>query len=81
MDGLSTALLAGVDDLLDDEIAFSCGRRPYGNRCIRHLDVQGILVGVRIDGDRFDPHLARGFDDPAGNFAAIGNEDTLEHSV
>src|SRR5262249_10660408 len=81
VDCLGAALPASVDDLFDDEVAFSCGGRPYGHRGIRHRNVQGILVGFRINGDRFDTHLARGFDDPAGDFTAIGNEDTLEHSV
>jgi hypothetical protein len=43
--------------------------------------VQSILVGLRIDGDRFYAHFACGLDDPAGDFAAIGHENTLEHAV
>ena len=43
--------------------------------------MQRVAVGVGIDGDRLDPHLARGLDDPAGDFAAIGNQDTLEHAA
>ena len=81
MDGLSAALLARVNNLFDDKVAFGCRRGPYSNCDICHLDVQGILVGLRINGDRFNSHLARGLDDPAGNFTAIGNENTLEHSV
>jgi hypothetical protein len=41
--------------------------------------VQGVLVGLRIDRDRLDPHAAGGLDDPAGDFATIGNQDALEH--
>ncbi len=46
---------------------------------VGHLDMQGVLVGVRIDGDGLDPHAAGGLDDAAGDLAAIGNEDFLEH--
>ena len=48
---------------------------------VGHLDVQGVPVGLGIDGDRLDAHPARGLDDPAGDFAAIGNQDTLEHKA
>ncbi len=46
---------------------------------VGHLDVQRLAIGVGIDGDRLDAHLARGLDDAAGDLAAIGNEDFLEH--
>jgi hypothetical protein len=42
--------------------------------------MQGVAVGVRIDRNRFDSHPSRGLDDPAGNLAAVGNQDTLEHA-
>src|SRR5215831_606053 len=71
--GFSAALPTGGENLLDHQIAFDCWWRPYGNRRIGHLHVQGILVDVRIDSDRFDSQFARGLDDPAGNFAAIGD--------
>ena len=35
-----------------------------------------VLIGLRIDGDRLDSQFARGLDDPAGDFAAIGDQDT-----
>ena len=47
---------------------------------IGHLHMQGVLVGLGIDGDRLDPHFARGLDDPAGDLAAIGDQDALEHA-
>ena len=46
---------------------------------VGHLDMQRVLVGVGIDGDRLDAHLARGLDDAAGDLAAIGDQDFLEH--
>jgi hypothetical protein len=42
--------------------------------------MERVLVGVGIDRDRLDAHAARGLDDPAGDFAAIGDQDALEHT-
>jgi hypothetical protein len=43
--------------------------------------MEGILVGLRIDGDRLNAHFVGRLDDPAGDFASIGNQNTLEHEV
>ncbi len=72
-------LLAGCDDLLDDEIGFGGRRRADVDGFIRHLDVKGVIVGVRIDGDGRNPHAARGLDDAACDLAAIGDQNFLEH--
>ena len=72
---------AGGDDLLDREITFRRGWRADGHRLISHRDVQRVFVGVGINGDRLDPEAAGGLDDTAGDFAAIGDQDTLEHSA
>ena len=81
VDRLGAALLAGGHDLVDDEVTVRRGRRADRDGGIRHFDVQGILVRLRKDGDGFNPQFARGFDNPAGDFAAIGDQDTLEHAV
>src|SRR6185369_3941421 len=49
------------------------------HRLIRFAHMQGIGIGVGIDRHRLDPHRARRADDPAGDLAAIGNQDLLEH--
>ena len=51
------------------------------HRLVGHLHVNRIAIGIRIDRNRGDPHLARGFDDAAGDFATVGNQDFLEHSM
>ena len=81
MHRLGAARLAGGDDLVDQQIAFGGFRRADGDGRVGHLDMQGVLVGLRIDGDRLDAHFARGLDDPAGDLAAIGDQDTLEHAA
>ena len=55
------------------------GRRADGYGRIGHFDMQRVAVGLGIDRNGFDPHAACGFDDPAGDLAAIGNQDSLEH--
>ena len=80
MHGLGAGLFAGGDDLLDDQIAFGRSRRPDMDGVIRHLDMQRVAIGVGIDRDGLDPHALRGLDDPAGNLAAIGDQNTLEHA-
>jgi len=80
MDRFGAGLLAGSDDLVDDQIAFRRRRGPDGDRGVRHIHMQGVLVGLGIDRNRLDPHAAGGLDDPAGDFAAIGDQDALEHT-
>ena len=66
--------------LVDDEVTLRRRRRPDRDRHVGHLDMQGVAVGLGIDRDRLDAHAAGGFDDPAGDLAAVGNQDSLEHS-
>ena len=44
-------------------------------------DLARIRIGVRINGDGLDAEAARGGGDTAGDFAAIGNQDFLEHEL
>ncbi len=46
---------------------------------ICQFDVLGLAVGVGIDRHRRNAHLFSRLDHAAGDFAAIGNEDLLEH--
>jgi hypothetical protein len=46
---------------------------------VGHFHMQGVLVGVGIDGDRLDAHAPGGLDDPASDFTAICYQDFLEH--
>ena len=80
MHGLGAGLAAGLDDVVDEEIGLRGGRRADGNGLVRHLHMQGVAVGFRIDRDRLDAELARGLDDPAGDLAAVGDQDFLEHA-
>ena len=78
---LRAGLEASLDDFLHDEVAVDSLRRTDEDGLVGHLDMERIAVGFRIDGDRLDAHTARGFHDPAGDFAAIGDQYLLEHEL
>ena len=42
--------------------------------------MHGIAIGVGIDGDGGNAHLPRRLDDAAGDLAAVGDQDFLEHA-
>jgi hypothetical protein len=41
--------------------------------------MQGIAVSIGIYSNRLDPHLARRFDDAAGNLTAVCDQDFVKH--
>ena len=63
------------------QVAFLRCRRPDVHRLVARQHVLRIRVDVRIDGDRRDAELARRGRNAAGDFAAIGDQDLLEHVV
>ena len=72
--------LRGADDAINLEIALRAGGRPNANGFIRKLDMEAFQVGLGIDGDSLDPELFACPNDPQGDFAAVGDEDFLEHA-
>jgi hypothetical protein len=71
--------LAGSDDLVDQQVGLRGRRRADVDGLVGHLHVHRLRVGVRIDGYRLDPHPPGGLDDAAGDLAAVGDQDFLEH--
>jgi hypothetical protein len=45
---------------------------------VGHFDMQGIAVRIGIDRHRGDAHAASSLDDPAGDFATIGDQNFLK---
>ncbi len=43
--------------------------------------MQCIAVRIGIDSDSLDTHFARRLDNPAGNFATVGDQNLLEHMI
>ncbi len=74
MNGLRAACLCGGNDLFSIEIRRTSGCRADGDGLVGQRHVHGVAVGIRIDRDGADAHLAGGADDPAGDFAAVGDQ-------
>ena len=79
MDALGAGVLRNLQDGLGLQIAFGSGRRADMDRLVRHLNMHRLPVGIRIDRDRPDAEAPRRLDDAAGDLAAIGDQDGLEH--
>ena len=79
MNRLAARRLGGRDDVRDPEVALGRSRWADANCAICKLDVEGIAVGGRVHGDRFDPELVQGTDDPHGDLAPVRYEDAREH--
>ena len=74
MNRLRARASRAVDELYAVEITPRRCRRPDVERFVGHLDVQRVAVGVGIDRDRRDPHLARRADDAHRDLAAVRDE-------
>ena len=48
---------------------------------VRHLDEQCLRIRLGMDRDGAQPEPPRRADDPAGDLAAIGDENALEHEA
>ncbi len=81
MHGFRARLAAGLDDPVDQKIALRRGRRSDQDRMVGHFDVKGVAVGLGINGNRLDPHAAGSLDDPAGDLAAICDQNSFEHML
>src|SRR5262245_17368837 len=64
----------GLQDALRIQVAFLCrtGTDKHGGIC--EIDMQTVLIGLRIDGNGFYAQLTERPLDPHGNGAAVRNE-------
>ena len=72
VDGVGARGVGGGDDVVGAEIAVAGGGEADVVGFVGEGNVEGVLVGVGIDGDGAQAHAAGGADDPAGDFAAVG---------
>ena len=70
MDGLGAGALAGIDDLVGNEVGLAGGGRAEQDCFVGEADMAGVGIGFGIDGDGADAHAAGGLDDAAGDFPA-----------
>ena len=81
MDRLGAGLLAGLDDLVDQQIGLRRGRRTDEDLLVGLAHMQRVGVGLGIDRDRLDTHALAGANDATGDLAAIGDEDLVERRL
>ncbi len=79
--GFGAGLAAGLDDLVDHQITLGRSRRPDQDGIVGHFDVQRVAVRLGINRNCRDSHAAGGLDDPAGDLAAVGDQNSFEHML
>ncbi|MCC2690978.1 MAG: choline dehydrogenase [Rhizobiaceae bacterium] len=80
MDRLCPGRSRRRDDPVAAQIAVGGRRGADMDRLVGHLHMHGAPIGVGVDGDGRDAEAPGRADDPAGNLAAIGDQDLVEHS-
>ena len=74
MHGLRSGLLGDRQDPVDVQVALRGRRRTARVRLVSVADVQGIAVGVGIDGDGPDAELAAGANHAHRDLAAVRDQ-------
>ena len=76
---IGPGLLAGGDDLVDHQVTLGGGRGADVDGFIRHLHMEGVAVGVGVHRHSGDAEPLGGLEHPAGDLAAVGYQNFLEH--
>ena len=79
VDGLGTGLLRHLKDGVAAQVAVLRPRPADRPGFVGQAGVAGADVGLRVNGHRADAQPAAGADDPAGDFAAVGDQYFIEH--
>ena len=78
---LRAGALRGGENGRDRQVRLARGGGTDAHGLVGEADVARGAIGVGIDGDGAQAHAAGGLDDPAGDLAAVGDEETFEHAV
>ena len=81
MHRLGASGLASGNDFVSHQVRLARRGRPEQHGLIGQPHMAGFLVGLGINSDGGNAHLAGGGDHAAGDFAAVGNQDFLEHRI
>src|ERR1700757_3676031 len=79
MEGLGAVYFARREKRWDIEIRIARPRRANADGFVCELDMHRVGVGSRMDRHGRDSKLLSRAQNPQGNFAAIGNENFVEH--
>mmetsp|Transcript_22728 Transcript_22728/g.37564 ORF Transcript_22728/g.37564 Transcript_22728/m.37564 type:complete len:635 (-) Transcript_22728:3304-5208(-) len=79
MDRLRARVERRLNNDIPAQIAVRRGRAADMNGFIRHGDMFGPGIRIRIDGHASHAHGLGRFHDPTGNFAPVGNQNGVKH--
>jgi hypothetical protein len=79
VDGIDIPHLGGGDDAVDLEVTLMAGARTDADGLIGGLDVERIVIRLGVNGERTDAEILAGTNHPKGDFAAVSDEDFVEH--
>ena len=80
MDRAGPGLARGGNDRVDVEIALAGRRRTDADCLVGIAHGEAVLVGLAVHRDGAQIELLRRTDDAHGDFAAIGNQELVEHA-
>ena len=79
MNGVDVADLGRAQNAINLEITFRARRGPNADCFVRHLDMEGIDVGFRVNRQGPNPEFFAGTNHSQRDFAAVSNQDFLKH--
>ena len=79
VDGVRIGNFGRTDDAVDLEVALRTRGRADANGLVGQLNMEGLNVGLRVNGDAADAEFLAGADDAQGDLSAVGNKETLNH--
>ena len=79
MDRVDIGDLGGRDNAIALEIAFSAGSGADADRFVGELYVEGLLVGLGIDGQGLDSEFVTSANDAKCDFAPVCDENLFDH--
>ena len=79
MNGVRAGNFSGADHGRHVQVAVGAARGTDAHVFVGEFHVQRVFVGLRIHGHGLDAELAAGIDHPQRHFAAVRDQDFLEH--
>ena len=79
MDGVDIGDFGGANDAIGAKIAVGAFGPANADGLISQLNMERLDIGLGIDGQSLDAQFTTCPDDAEGDFAAIGDEDLLNH--
>ena len=79
VDGIGAGLAAGGQQHLALEVGLGSRGRTDADGLVSQADVRRLGIGLAVHGHCAVAQLAGGADDAASDFAAVGNEDLVDH--